>query len=469
MKSFLDRNLLENPGQSTVVRNFWSTWAKERVIRRYGLRNAPKLTVAAYTHFGATGLKGVETYYMVKDAWKRGYLQKVIAVSKKGCRYEFDLDLVETLPGESRLISGLLQIKSKAWKEFPSRWLGEMIFDHYAASRLTRSGDIIILTPGMIHAARRAKALGYRIFLYAATPDPRYLMDQIRAEREAFGLKGQQADKERSRMAARWVATLSLTDHLIAVSEFCKDTYVACGFPRERISVVPLGVALQRFPRTPPTTDTHFTCLFVGHVNGTTGIVKGLQYLLRAWCELNLKDATLVICGKIGTEAGEVIRRYEGRLDNVDFRGRVSNPAKYYRKASVFVLPSVAEGMAKVAIEAMATGRPVIVTPNCGAVARGGLDGFYVGPRDVEALKEKILYFYNDREEIARMGANASEQAQRFGWERFSLRIADILSCEYQRHLSDVRPSARKDRGSSWDGSTMVPADTLSSRSRSGI
>ena len=386
-----------------------------------------KLTVAAYSHFGARGLKGVETYYLVKEAWKRGYLEKVIAVSKKRCRYEFDLDLVDTLPGESRLISGLGQIKEKAWQAFPSRWFGEMIFDRYAASRLKRPGGILILTPGMIHTARKAKALGYTIFLYGATPDPRYLMEQIRTEREAFGLKDGADDKDRSRMVARWTASLALTDHLLAVSEFSKDTYVTYGFPQERVSVNPLGVALQRFPLTPPPTDSCFTYLFVGHVNGTTGIVKGLQYLLPAWSELRLKNARLLVCGKIGAEGREVIRRYEGRLHNVEFTGQVSDPAEYYRKAAVFVLPSVAEGMAKVTIEAMATGRPVIVTPNCGAVARDGVDGFYVPARDVEALKERMLYFYNHREEIARMGANASEWAQRFTWERFSRQIADVI------------------------------------------
>lgn len=399
------------------------------MIRRDGyFMKAPRLTVAAYTHFGARGLKGVETYYLVKEAWRRGYLQKVIAVSKKRCQSDFDLNLVKTLPGESRLISGLVQIKEKVWQAFPSRWFGEMIFDRYAASRLTRPGGILILTPGMISTARRARALGYRVFLYAATPDPKYLLEQIRIEREALGLKDGEGGKDRSRMASRWTASLALTDHLIAVSEFSKDTYVTYGFPQERVSVAPLGVALQRFPRTAPPTDSRFTYLFVGHVNGTTGIVKGLQYLLQAWSELGLKNATLVACGKIGAEGREVIRRYEGRLHNVELAGRVSDPAEYYRRAAVFVLPSVAEGMAKVTIEAMATGRPIIVTPNSGAVARDGVDGFYVPPRDVEALKERMLYFYNHREEVARMGANASEWAQRFSWERFSQQIADIIA-----------------------------------------
>jgi glycosyltransferase involved in cell wall biosynthesis len=363
----------------------------------------------------------------VKEAWRRGHLQKLIVVSKKRNSLEFDPGLIDTFPGESRLVSALSQIRGRIWKAFPSRWCGETVFDLYASSRLSRKSGDLIVTPGLLSTARKAKMLGYRTFLYAATPHPQFLEDQIRAERALFGFQDRHEDKFRSWMVARWSAGLRYTDYILAVSEFCKETYMANGFAPERISVVPLGVSLERFAHTPPATEGHFTCLFVGHVNGTTGIVKGLQYLLQAWCELRLQDATLQICGKLGPEASEIVRRFKGKLSTVQFMGAVRDPAPYYRRAAVFLLPSVAEGMARVTIEAMACGRPVVVTPNCGAAAREGVDGFYVPPRNVEALKEKILFFYTNRAEVARMGANAAEHARSFSWNRFSLGIADAV------------------------------------------
>jgi glycosyltransferase involved in cell wall biosynthesis len=104
------------------------------------------------------------------------------------------------------------------------------------------------------------------------------------------------------------------------------------------------------------------------------------------------------------------------------------NPQDYYRRSSVFVLPSVAEGLPKVVLEAMACGRPVITTPILKPVVRDAVDGFYVPMRDVEALKEKMLYFYEHPEEVARMGANASERARSFTWDRFSRQIAELFS-----------------------------------------
>ena len=396
--------------------------------------NADRLTLAGFTHFGARGLKGIEMYYLVNEVWKSKRLHKVIAVSKKHCRYDFDLDLVETLPGESRLISGLNRIQKRVWQAFPSGWLGEMIFDRYAASRLTAPGDILVLTAGLVHTARKAKALGYQVVLYGATPDPRYLAEQVRAEQAAFGFKSGGEDKNRAWKMARFAAHVENSDYILALSDFAKETYVRYGFPKERIFVAPLGVDLQRFHATPPPPrDTSFTYLLVAHVSGTTGVLKGLQYLLEAWSTLELKNSKLQVCGEIGSEAHKLIGKYGGKLRNVEFTGRVSNPEEYYQKSSVFVLPSLAEGLPRVVLEAMACGRPVITTPILKPVVREGLDGFYIPMRDVAALKERMVYFYNHREEVERMGRNASERAQEFTWERFSGQIAEILSQKLER------------------------------------
>jgi glycosyltransferase involved in cell wall biosynthesis len=388
----------------------------------------PQLVLAAYTHFGAMGLKGNGMYYLVQEAWKKQYVQKIIVVSKKSCQYEFDFCLVDTLPGESRLISLLGQIREKMWSEFPARWLGEsIIFDHYAASRLPRSGGVLITTPRLIHTTRKAKQLGYTTLLYSGTPHPQYMIEQVQTEHKAFGLKEARLLKTDSWEMTRFATHVATSDYILTVSEFAKRTYEQQGIPSERIFVAPLGVDLRKFHAIPPSPSPPFTYLFVGQVDGTTGVLKGLPYLLQAWDELALTDARLVICGHMGPEAQRILQPYGGKLKQVEFVGFVNNIEDYYQHASVFVLPSVAEGFAKVVAEAMASGRPVITTPIFDFVVREGLDGFITPFRDVAALKDRMLYFYQHREESARMGANASKQARQFSWERFSRQVAKIV------------------------------------------
>jgi glycosyltransferase involved in cell wall biosynthesis len=388
----------------------------------------PRVTLAAYTHFGARGLKGVGMYHIVKEAWRRGWVEKVIAVSKSHCQYEFNLDLVETFPGESRLIYGLGQVREKVWRNFPSRWLSELLFDRYAASRLTDRGKILIATPGMARTVRRAKGLGYTTFLYGGHSDPAFLLRQIEIERNVFGLTKERQNRSRAWEMARFAAHIDASDYILAISEFAAETYAQQGFPAEKIFIVPLGVDLARFPPAPPPSDGELIYLFMAHASGSTGILKGLPYLLQAWEEMSLPNARLFICGHIGQEVEDLIGRYRTRLGNVEFTGSVSDPAKYYQKASVLVFPSLAEGFGKVVLEAMASGRPVITTSIPKPVVRDCIDGFYIAPRDVPDLKEKMLYFYERPEEVARMGLNASEQARRFSWDRFSLQVADIIA-----------------------------------------
>jgi glycosyltransferase involved in cell wall biosynthesis len=386
-----------------------------------------QLTLAAYTRFGARGLKGIEMYQLVKEIWRQGNLRKVIALSKRDCRYNFDLDLVETFPGETRIISGLGQIQRRLWGAFPSRALGEAIFDYYAASKVPPVSGTIITTPRMIRTARRAKTLGYQTFLYADHCHPSYLLDQITAEQDAFGLERRDGTGNRTWQMRQFTAHVEMSDYVIALSEYARDTYVHHGFPKEKIFVAPLGIDLQRFQTTRPKSTGQLVYLLMAHVTGTTGILKGLQYLLRAWSELKLKNAVLRVCGDIGPEAQHLIAKYNGELKNVDFTGPVSNPQDYFQNSSVFVLPSVAEGLPKVVLEAMSCGRPVITTPILKPVVRDGVDGFYIPMRDVEALKERMVYFYDHRGEIASMGANASERARSFTWERFSRQIAETF------------------------------------------
>jgi glycosyltransferase involved in cell wall biosynthesis len=386
---------------------------------------AAHVTLAAYTDFGAWGLRGVGMYHLVRDAWRRGLLREVIAVSGRRCQYEFDRGLIRTLPGESRLISALAQVR-RAWRGFPARWLGETIFDHYAASRLAPGGGTLVASAGMVRTARRARVLGYRTVLYAGHAHPRYLLREIRAEQRRLGLRRGAEDLARRLALARFAAHVDASDHVLAVSEFVRATFVEFGYPGERIFVTPLGVDLARFEPTPPP-PAPLTYLFVGHVDGSTGILKGLHDLLEAWTRLALPDGRLVVCGKLGGEARRVIGRYDGALRDVALLGPVSHPKRYYREASVFVLPTIAEGMPKVVIEAMASGRPVIVSEVPRPVVREGVDGFYVGARDPDGLAARMRYFHRHPGEVARMGQNARRRAEEFGWDRFSRQIADIL------------------------------------------
>jgi glycosyltransferase involved in cell wall biosynthesis len=114
----------------------------------------------------------------------------------------------------------------------------------------------------------------------------------------------------------------------------------------------------------------------------------------------------------------------------------------------VFVLPSWREGLPRSAIEAAAMGKPLILTDirGCREVARHGVEGLIVPPRDPVRLAEAIELLAKDRALGERMGAAARARAL----ERFDERkVTDLIVARYRSLLArnGRRGNPRQRRG----------------------
>jgi glycosyltransferase involved in cell wall biosynthesis len=218
-------------------------------------------------------------------------------------------------------------------------------------------------------------------------------------------------------------ADLEAADLVVVNSDFVKQTLIASGrVNRERIAVLYFGVDTQRFSPSPTQRNpahTPFTILFVGGID----FRKGVLYLLEAFRQLGLPDARLVLIGPI---ADIPIERYRGLYEHVP---SVPLPqlVDWYRRASVFVFPSLAEGSARVNFLAMACGVPVITTPESGSVVRDGIDGFVIPARDVDALANRIRLLYRQRERVVAMGFEGRQRVLTdFTWSHYETRILKL-------------------------------------------
>lgn len=380
-----------------------------------------KLILLTYADFGSHKGKGIKAYYTAKEAWKRGYLVKVIARDKIKGGLDFDLSLVENaIPLGNVIPRALVAIERYIVKSLPSRLLGEMLFDAFACFHLSK-GDILYSAPRMISTLSKAKKLGFTTILHAGELHPEWNLRMLQEEYSKLGVDAPSPSWAKSIMN-RYLESIERADYLVVHSEFSKQTYISEGYPEDRILVNPLGVDLQRFQPNFAKDHRVIEYLFVGDMS----IVKGVHYLLEAWQQLGFDKARLTLCGTMHRDMKAIIARYRSQMDNIECPGYV-DPAEYYQRSSVFVFPSLSEGFPKVVVEAMASGLPVIVTSPAAEAVRDGQDGFVIPTGDVEALKDKIMYFYDNRDEIERMGRNAREQAERYSWDAYSLRTVKIL------------------------------------------
>ncbi len=76
----------------------------------------------------------------------------------------------------------------------------------------------------------------------------------------------------------------------------------------------------------------------------------------------------------------------------------------------------------------MACGTPAIITEHTGAkdaVEQGG--GFVIPAGNADALVEKIMYFYNKRSEITKLGIAARTIAEQYSWDHYHQQVIAAL------------------------------------------
>ena len=227
----------------------------------------------------------------------------------------------------------------------------------------------------------------------------------------------------------RFDVEIALADRILVGSSFVRESFTAEGIPAEKLEVIPYGADTRLFePTTRMPQDDCFNMLFVGQI----GQRKGISYLLRAYKKIQGPKTSLTLVGKIQGD-GTALTPFRKIFRHIDY---VPRPylRDIYQQADVFVFPTLVEGMPLVILEAMASGLPVITTPNGpGDIVRDGIDGFVVPVRDPNIIAEKLEYLRGNPDIRAEMGENARKRALEFTWEAYQHRAGAILQSWIQK------------------------------------
>ena len=173
--------------------------------------------------------------------------------------------------------------------------------------------------------------------------------------------------------------------------------------------------------------------LFLGRINWKKGLERLIQALSYA------PRANLIIAGNDENSYQkplETLAKKTGVEKRIHFVGFVRGPDKEFllKSATALVLPSYSENFGNVVLEAMASGCPVIVSPNVGLAEI--VDQYQTGivvDTQPQILGQKINDLLQSNRLLTAMSRNGRKVAQeQFSWER----IADKMQRVYSEIIS---------------------------------
>lgn len=149
----------------------------------------------------------------------------------------------------------------------------------------------------------------------------------------------------------------------------------------------------------------------MGYV-GRLSYGKGLEYLIEVFLELSKihNNLKLILVGD-----GILKEKLQGYIElksmnyKCFFTGMVHNPFVYYSIFDLFVLPSFSEGIPLTILEAMYK-KKIVLTSNAGGlpeIINNEKNGFLFEKGNFEEMKEKILYIYDNQDNLDIIKENA--------------------------------------------------------------
>ena len=212
-------------------------------------------------------------------------------------------------------------------------------------------------------------------------------------------------------------------DHVEVLSTFARDSFLAQGFPPERVHLNTLGCDTSVFAVAPDTLLARRTRLLRGDrlqvlSVGSFSLRKGafdLVHIARAF--KGQMDFTMV--GDIGGDAVGLAK--QAQLEGlIRFQPRVpqSELPSLYALGDVFLFPTIEDGFAMTLAQALVSGLTVLSTPNCCAadLIENGRNGVLVAARDAQGFCNALRALDADRArtaQIADQGASTKIRSWR--------------------------------------------------------
>ena len=169
---------------------------------------------------------------------------------------------------------------------------------------------------------------------------------------------------------------------------------------------------------------------------------KGADDLFKVFETLSITDPLInfLIIGKIETQLEYLMDKYKIEENRLIFHDWCADIHKAYWASDITVFPSFREGFGNVCVESILCGSPVVCYDviGCRESVKQGISGYKVPFRDTQAMVEKIIELYEDKDRRDLIIEKGAEWAQRSFNQEI---IWEGILAVYLNLVSDIQPN----------------------------
>ena len=274
-------------------------------------------------------------------------------------------------------------------------------------------------------AIRAARECGVKVVVDHGAGAPHFILDTV--EKRPWG------------SWSYWYAVQQDCDEadlLIVNSDWIKETFLMYGYPAEKIRVVYMGLdtwfnGLKKWDEcldgVGKSADKPLRIVFSGPFaphKGNHDFLEAIEKLIDAGMCLEVD-----VLGAV--DVHEEDRRKHARvIAKIKFHGHLAQDKMcvVMKKAHIYLFPSLSEGCAKSAFEAMSMGLCVVASKQSGVPIRDGIDGHIISIHDSDSIVKKIEWLVEQPAKIAETGRAATEALKKYTWEVYAENVKKVYA-----------------------------------------
>jgi len=226
-------------------------------------------------------------------------------------------------------------------------------------------------------------------------------------------------------------------DEIITVSEWSKkDIHKFLKIPSVEIRTAYPSVGQEFFEKFASNEDNKVLekygiyGRYIFYIGGFD-VRKNIPGLLKAYARLlenyEVNDINLVLGGEDKSSFGHLFTNVKEEIEKLGLGDKVKligfakqeDLPVIYRNCELYILPSFYEGFGLMALEAMASGAPTIVSKNSSLLEVGGDAVLYFNPHDTDEMARVMGKVLRNNKLRLRLSEKGKERAKKFSWDNF--------------------------------------------------